>query len=47
MPFGKHCLKKKDLFENAVGKGENAGGYHYFLFLPQCFLAYERQICSE
>ena len=32
-------LKKKAL-ENAVGKGENAGGQHFLLF-PQCFLLYK------
>ena len=32
----------KKAFEN-VGKEENAGNQHFFLF-PQCFLSYERQL---
>ena len=32
-------------FENAVGKGENAGNQHFLLFL-QCFLPHHRQISS-
>ena len=27
----------KEIFENIVGKGENAGDWH-FLFFPHCFL---------
>ena len=30
-------------FENIVGKGENAGNQH-FLFFPQCFLPFPKQI---
>ena len=30
------------LFENIVGKGENAGNQH-FLFFPQCFLLFPKQ----
>ena len=30
---------KKNLFENIVGKGENAGNQHFLLF-PQCFLSF-------
>ena len=32
--------KELKLFENIVGKGENAGNQH-FLFFPQCFLPYQ------
>ena len=35
-------LRKKP-FENIVGKGENAGNQH-FLFFPQCFLHFSKQI---
>ena len=35
-------LEKEDL-ENIVGKGENAGN-QYFLFFPQCFLPFQKQI---
>ena len=35
-------LRKKP-FENIVGKGENAGNQH-FLFFPQCFLPFPKQI---
>ena len=31
---------EKKAFENIVGKGENAGKQHFFLF-PQCFLLYK------
>ena len=31
--------KNKGMFENFVGKGENAGNQHFLLF-PQCFLTY-------
>ena len=30
-------------FENTVGKGENTGNQH-FLFFPQCFLPFQREI---
>ena len=36
-------LEEKAIFENIVGKEENAGNQH-FLLLPQCFLSYERQL---
>ena len=43
--FDNHGKKKP--FENIMGKGENAGNWHFLLF-PQCFLSYERQIkCFE
>ena len=32
-----------EAFENTVGKGENAGKWH-FLFFEQCFLPFEREI---
>ena len=35
-------LKRKP-FENIVGKGENAGNWHFLLF-PQCFLTFPKQI---
>ena len=35
----------KKAFENIVGKGENAGHQHFFLF-PLCFLFYQKQIPS-
>ena len=38
------CLEKK-LFQNIVGKGENAGNKHFLLF-PQSFLLYQRQKLS-
>ena len=31
------------LFENIVGKGENAGNQHFLLF-PQCFISFSIQI---
>ena len=31
----------KEVFENILGKGENAGNQHFLLF-PKCFLAYQR-----
>ena len=34
---------KKNLFENIVGKGENAGNQH-FLLCPRCFLPYQKEI---
>ena len=34
---------KKKLFENTVGKGENAGNQHFLLF-PQCFLPIPEKI---
>ena len=34
---------RKKLFENIVGKGENAGDQHFLLF-PQCFIPFQRQI---
>ena len=33
--------EKKSLFENIVGKGENAGTQHFLLF-PQCFLSFPK-----
>ena len=36
---------KKNIFENIVGKEENAGNQH-FLLLKQCFLPYQRQKSS-
>ena len=36
-------LIKKKLFENIVGKGENAG-YQHFLLFPRCFLSFQREI---
>ena len=39
-------LEKKKVFENIVGKGENAG-YQHFLFFPQCFLSCPRQISNS
>ena len=36
---------KQKVFENIVGKGENAGNQH-FLLLPQCFLLYLREKSS-
>ena len=33
---------KKQLFENILGKGENAGNQHFLLF-PQCFLIYQEE----
>jgi hypothetical protein len=33
---------KHRAFENIVGKEENAGKQHFFLF-PQCFLLYKRK----
>ena len=35
----------KTLFENTVGKEENAGNQH-FLLSPQCFLIYQRKYTS-
>ena len=35
--------EKNKVFENIVGKGENAG-YQYFLLFPQCFLLIQKQI---
>ena len=31
--------RKKSFFKSIVGKGENAGNQHFFLF-PQCFLLF-------
>ena len=36
---------KEKTFENIVGKGENAGGQHFLLFL-KCFLPCKREIAS-
>ena len=33
---------RKTVFENIVGKGENAGNQHFLLF-PQCFLPFRKQ----
>ena len=33
---------KKKVFENIVGKRENAGNQHFLLF-SQCFLSYQRE----
>ena len=33
---------KQMVFENIMGKGENAGNQHFLLF-PQCFLPFENQ----
>ena len=37
--------QRKQSFENIVEKGENAGNQH-FLFFPQCFLLYLKQIST-
>ena len=34
---------KEELFENIMGKGENAGHQHFLLF-PQCFQPFLKQI---
>ena len=39
----KSKLLKQKLFENIVGKGENAGNQHFLLF-PLCFLLLTKQI---
>ena len=41
-------MNVKKLFENIVGKEENAGNQHFLLF-PQCFLSYARQksLCKQ
>ena len=36
---------RKKLFQNSVGKGENAGNQHFLLF-RQCFLLYQNQFSS-
>ena len=38
-------LRKKP-FENMMGKGENAGNQHFFLF-PQCFLPFPKEFFSH
>ena len=34
---------KRKIFENIVGKGENAGNQHFLLY-PQCFLFFPKRI---
>ena len=36
-------IPKKKLYENIVGKGENAGNQHFFPTIPQCFLLIQVQ----
>ena len=36
-------IDPKKVFENRVGKGENAGNQHFLLF-PLCFLHHQKQI---
>ena len=36
---------RRNLFENIVGKGENAGNQHFLLF-PQCFLPIQKKRIS-